>query len=223
MNFRIIPFVFLASTSLTCAETPTVETPPPAQPSKWTVTGNWFGKHAKWSDMIAIRPDGTFSRSEGGGGKWRLSAQGDHPVLELNWDSWQPEVIDMISPDIFRGSTRSGKFELRRVAGEIAVAPAEKPQLEPEKEFDDPALKSRLTNSVWQLQDGKQFTLHSDGSTTGDWHTRKGSWRIIGPNQVQLTITWREKQPSTVAVDTNGSILRWPDTEWAQIAKRLGP
>ena len=76
---------------------------------------------------------------------------------------------------------------------------------------------------MWQFRDGKQFTLNPGGSTTSDWHNRKGSWRIVGPNQVALSVMWRDKTAPTVSVESKASVLRWSDDYWGQIAKRIVP
>jgi hypothetical protein len=195
--------------------------PTPSKSGKWSVTGEWHGKHPNWKDIVTLRADGTFARAKGGGGKWRLIIREDRPALELDWDEWHPEIIEMVSPDLFRGSVRRGTLELRRATARSVTAAGPKFEKEPLKEFEDPALKARLSNSTWRLHDGKQFTLRADGSTKGSWHNRKGSWRIVAPNKVQLTIMWRPAPPSTVMVEANGSVLRWSDSEWAQIAKRV--
>src|SRR4051812_47582707 len=90
-----------------------------------------------------------------------------------------------------------------------------------EKEFSDPALKERLQDSTWVFQDGKRFTLHADGSTSASWHSRKGVWRIIGKNRLQLTITWKLEAPGIVSVESDASVVRWSDEEWGKLAKRV--
>jgi hypothetical protein len=224
MNFLLSILPVLAFPCLACAETPEAKGNPSEKPARWTVTGDWIAKHPKWDDTITLRQDGTFSRGHGEGGKWRLTVDVDRPVLQLDWKDWNAETVEMITGDLFRGSARSGVLELRRATTADAVAVGEaKPQPAAAKEVDDPALRARLSDSVWRLQDGKKFTLKADGSTSGDWHERKGSWRIVGRNQVELTILWRPKGPSTVSVESNGSLLRWPDSEWGQIARRVEP
>jgi hypothetical protein len=191
------------------------------KPDKWNVTGEWHGKHPNWKDTVTLRADGRFARAKGGGGKWRLIIQHDRPALELDWDEWHPEIIEMVSPDLFRGSVRRGTLELRRAADNSVAATGPKFETERPKEFNDPALKARLSDSTWRLHDGKQFTLRADGSTKGSWHNRKGFWRIVAPNKIELTIMWRPSLPSTVTIEANGSVLRWSDSEWAQIARRV--
>jgi len=156
-------------------------------------------------------------------GKWTFTTENDHPVLQLNWDRWKANTLTMIDPNLFRGKTAGGTFELRRATDETAAPADAKPAPEWLKEFDDPALKARLTDSVWALHDGKHYKLHADGTTTGSWHDRKGAWRIVGSNKVQLTITWRPQGPAIATVEADGSILRWSDADWGQLAKRIEP
>lgn len=204
-------------------ETKAPDSPATGDPTKpkWSVVGEWQVTHPNWQGTLAIRPDGTFARAHGDGGKWTLTADGDHLVLQLIWNSWVTETAAMITPDRFVGRVRKGEFELRRGEEQAPAEPASTLQPPPAKEFDDPAAKARLSDSTWQLEDGKHFTLHADGSTTADWHDRKGSWRTVGPNRVQLAILWRERPMATVTVERDGTLLRWSDEDWGKLAKRV--
>jgi hypothetical protein len=86
-----------------------------------------------------------------------------------------------------------------------------------------PGTQERLSDSVWRLKDGKRFTLRADGSTSGSWHNRKGRWRIIGSNKIQLTMNWKPSAPAVATVESDGTVLRWSDSEWGQVAKRIEP
>ena len=50
------------------------------------------------------------------------------------------------------------------------------------------SLNSQLRDTKWQLPGGKTFTLHADGTSTSSWTPRKGSWRVTGPNAVDLSV-----------------------------------
>ena len=189
--------------------------------TNWSVVGEWRVTHPNWKGILSIRPDGTFSRPQGDGGKWTLTAQDDHLSLQLVWSSWGTETAHMIAPDYFRGEVRKGRFELRRGEKVVPEEPTATQQPPPPKEFNAPALKKQLSDSTWELRDGKHFTLHADGSTSGDWHDRKGFWRIVSPNAVQLTMQWRTIPPTTVTADSDATVLRWSDEDWGQIAKRV--
>ena len=51
------------------------------------------------------------------------------------------------------------------------------------------SLNSQLRDTKWQLSGGKTFTLHADGTSTSSWTPRKGSWKVTGPNAVDLSVT----------------------------------
>lgn len=207
--------------------TSTPSTPAPenssgaADKTNWSVAGEWQVIHPNWKGVLIIRPDGTFLRPHGDGGKWTLTAQGDQLSLQLVWGSWVTETALMIAPDFFRGEMRKGPFELRRGEKRVPENSAATPPPSPPKEFDAPDLKTKLADSTWELRDGKHFTLHADGSTSGDWHDRKGFWRIVSPDSLQLTIQWRTVPPATVILNADATVLRWSDEEWGQIAKRV--
>ena len=187
----------------------------------WTVVGEWEVKHPNWNGTLTIRADGTFSRKNGDGGKWRLTADHHEPALQLIWDAWGTEIAQMITPDLFRGQVRKGAIELRRGGNAAPEEVAATPPAQPPEGIDAPELKKKLSDSTWELRDGKHFTLHADGSTTGDWHNRKGFWRITSPTTVQLTIQWRDLPPATVTLNADATVLRWSDEEWGQIARRV--
>jgi hypothetical protein len=223
MGARLLPLALLsACMSLHLrAAIVAADATPAGEPKKWEVTGEWAAKTPDWKGTISIRPDGTFARGMGDGGKWRLTAKDGKAALELNWDKWDTQVLTMLSPDLFRAKVRKGTIELRRKAADGSVAAPPKPEDAWLDEYKDPALKQRLDDSVWRLKDGKRFTLRADGTTDGSWHSRKGRWRIVGANKVQLTINWRPEGPATVSVESNGQLLRWGESEWGQIAKRV--
>lgn len=223
MKAFLPPLGLLLTSALALAQAPAPPIQPaPPTPLPWSVTGNWFAKHPAWDDTLSIQADGSFIRSDGDGGKWRLIIKDDHPALEMTWEGWKPEILSMITQNLFRGPMRNGVLELRRIAPGVPVPPPPKASAEPAKEFDAPKLKALLQDSVWRLRDGKQFTLHADGTTSGSWHSRKGFWRIIGPNQVQLTIAFADRPPATVTVEgSTATHLRWPDEDWGVLAKRL--
>ena len=50
------------------------------------------------------------------------------------------------------------------------------------------SLNSQLRNTKWQLREGKTFTLHPDGTSTSSWTPRKGSWKVTGPDTVDLSV-----------------------------------
>lgn len=165
--------------STSASENPSV----PADKTNWSVAGEWQVSHPSWKGALIIRPDGTFLRPHGDGGKWTLSAQGDQLALKLIWDSWVTDTALMIAPDLFRGEVRSGLIELRRGEKRVAEDAAATPPLSPPKDFDAPDLKAKLADSTWALRDGKHFTLHADGSTSGDWHDRK---RVLADRVARL-------------------------------------
>jgi hypothetical protein len=193
----------------------------PENQKNWDPTGEWAAKHPDWKGKITIRPDGTFARGIGDGGKWRLTNENGQAALELNWEKWDTQVLPMISPDLFRGKVRRGTFELRRIQTTAAAEGKPKPETEWLEGYQAPALKERLNDSVWRLKDGKRFTLRADGSTSGSWHNRKGQWRIVGSNKIQLTMNWKPSGPAVAAVESDGTVLRWSDSEWGQVAKRV--
>ena len=51
------------------------------------------------------------------------------------------------------------------------------------------SLSSELSNTKWQLPDGKTVIFHPDGTSTSSWTPRKGTWKVIGPNTLDLDIT----------------------------------
>ena len=191
------------------------------KPGVWSITGTWTVNHPNWFDELLIYPDGTFVRAGGthDGGKWRLDVETGHVVLELTWKSWGTERAAMITSDCFQGRAATGDFELRRIATFISDCPVPPSEVGFQKPFEDPSLQAKLKDSTWRLADGKHFSLHADGLTTGDWHDRKGRWRIIGPEKVQVTIWWRPTAPETVTVENDGTVLRWSDDS-GRLAKR---
>jgi hypothetical protein len=114
----------------------------PENQKKWDPTGEWAAKNPDWKGKITIRPDGSFARGIGDGGKWRLTNQNGQAALELNWEKWDTQVLSMISPDLFLGKVRRGTFELRRI--QTTSTAEEKPQPEKEwlEEYQAPALRS---------------------------------------------------------------------------------
>lgn len=50
------------------------------------------------------------------------------------------------------------------------------------------SLNSQLRETKWQLSGGKSFILHADGTSTSSWTPRKGSWKVTGPNAVELRV-----------------------------------
>lgn len=51
------------------------------------------------------------------------------------------------------------------------------------------SLNSQLSNTKWQLPDNKTVIFHPDGTSTSSWTPRKGTWKVIGPNTLDLDIT----------------------------------
>jgi len=193
----------------------------PEKARKWDVIGDWATKTPDWKGTITIRADGTFARRIGDGGKWRLTTKGGEAALELDWEKWEKQVLPMVSPDLFRAKVRRGTVEMRRIEMNSLGKAKTKVESEWLAEQKVPALKERLNDSVWRLKDGKRFTLRADGTTSGSWHNRKGQWRIVGPDKIQLSINWRSESPSVALVESDGTVLRWSDSEWGQIAKRV--
>jgi hypothetical protein len=82
--------------------------PPPCacgqNPAPWSVVGKWEATEiGNWNDTITISPDGTFTRTEGDGGRWTLTALQDHIALVLAWENWPAETVTMMSPSEFSG------------------------------------------------------------------------------------------------------------------------
>jgi hypothetical protein len=213
MNTRILLAV-VAACAIATGPLPALDADQPVAPAFTDVAGSWFAHHSNWKDTITFRPDGTFSRFAGEGGKWYLTTQEGHSDLHLEWDEWKPDVIRMANPNLFKGRARSGNIFLHRLAGEIPDPKA----IPPAKETDDPALRKKLQSSIWVLRDGKQFKLHADGTVTSSWNDRKGSWQVIGPDKLNLTISTRAVP---VSVESNACLLRWSDADWGELAKRL--
>jgi hypothetical protein len=74
---------------------------------------------------------------------------------------------------------------------------------------------------VWQLRDGKRFTLRADGTTTASWHKREGAWKTVAPNKIQLTISMSALPPETVTIESDATVLRWADADFGMLAFRL--
>jgi hypothetical protein len=186
--------------------------------------GHWEATHPRWRGRIELQESGRFARAGGDGGRWQLKADVDPPVLELDWDEWAKESARALSPNLFKGAVRDGEITLKRMPDggtQDTSAEAKKEQQETLPEFHAPELKAQMSGSVWEMKDGKQFTLHADGSTTGSWHERKGTWRIVAPETVELHIWWRKKPPEQVKVEKDATILRWSDESFGGVAKRL--
>lgn len=86
------------------------------------------------------------------------------------------------------------------------------------------APNQQLPRSQWRFTDGKVFTLHSDGTTTGSWHERKGTWQIIAPNTIELRINWKEGPLERVSLNPDGTIMTWTardDKGQHKVAKKL--
>lgn len=79
-------------------------------------------------------------------------------------------------------------------------------------------LKQRLSGSTWDRKDGKKFTLQVDGTTTGSWHERKGFWKVIAPNMVEMHISWAPEPPERVTLNPDAALMRW--VKGGEIAKR---
>ena len=57
-------------------------------------------------------------------------------------------------------------------------------------ENEKTSLTKQLSNTEWRVtSDGRTFTLHPDGTTTSDWHQRKGSWKVTGAHTLDLSVT----------------------------------
>ena len=81
----------------------------------WSVIGQWHYASDAWRGMVDIRADGTFSRADGQGGKWKLGGVQDNFVLILKWDHFPQETVAMVSPAEFRGDSPKGEIIVRRL------------------------------------------------------------------------------------------------------------
>jgi len=125
MNRFILSMAFLVATVYCLnAETPaTVEQEPPARTEpvkdvypRWSVVGEWRVTHPAWTDIVTLKEDGTLVTSrQGTTGRWILTGDGGTPLLVIRWDLFATESVAMVSPDHFRGQTKSGRFiDMRR-------------------------------------------------------------------------------------------------------------
>ena len=70
-------------------------------------------------------------------------------------------------------------------------------------------LRARLRGSTW-LWGSKTFTLHPDGTTSGSWLPRKGTWKITGPRTAELVIS-NAADTKKVIFDDEVLIVSFPD------------
>ena len=70
-------------------------------------------------------------------------------------------------------------------------------------------LKEKLKDSKWDQKDGKTFELHADGTTRGSWHERKGFWKVVGPNLIDMHVNWGPSPPDHVTVSPDANLLHW--------------
>ena len=221
MKLQLLLSAAVGCISFALAEAPAIAQRPASPAELAAVVGYWHAEHIAWKDIIAIRSDGTFSRPAGEGGTWKLTSQLEHPVLELNWKGSAANTLDSESPNLFRGPTSGGVSVLRRLATKHISFPSAE-RAEP---IENAALKAALKESVWQLPDGKRFTLHAGGTTTSSWHARGGSWRTTGPNKIQLAISLKALMPpgspETVTIEEDSTLLRWSDADGGLVAFRL--
>ncbi len=85
------------------------------------IVGTWRGTHPRWKSTVEFRADGLFVRPDGTGGHWLLTADHDHPLLVLRWESWGTESLDFVGENHFSGPTRFGVFDLVRDAKPAAA------------------------------------------------------------------------------------------------------
>ena len=81
------------------------------------------------------------------------------------------------------------------------------------------ALNDKLKDSKWDLKNGKTFTLHADGTTTGSWLERKGSWKVSAPDAIDMHINWAPGKLERVTVSPDANFLRWGGTSAVRMKK----
>jgi hypothetical protein len=86
------------------------------------------------------------------------------------------------------------------------------------------SLESKLSDSHWRLQNGKTFTLHTDGKTTANWHGRKGSWKVTGVSTAELELSFKGDNPPVKATfNPDATIASWGVGKERTVAKRFQP
>jgi hypothetical protein len=81
----------------------------------------------------------------------------------------------------------------------------------------DPAtFQGQLAETKWRLNPDKTFVLHADGTSTSNWTPRRGSWKIIGPNTLELSI-WNVARTDQVSIAQGGTLITWQNKEADQL------
>ncbi len=83
--------------------------------------GKWVAIHPEWTDILVLTPDKRFIRSNGSGGNWKLALEGGRRVIRLEWDNYNPEVLDLVSKDTCKGRVGGGTMLMSRVTGDAAT------------------------------------------------------------------------------------------------------
>jgi hypothetical protein len=82
-------------------------------------------------------------------------------------------------------------------------------------------LRAHLRDTQWHLAGQKTFDLKADGTTKASWHGTKGTWKVIGPNLVELVISHaREVQRATFDDDLTTATLTGEKGGPADVATR---
>ena len=51
------------------------------------------------------------------------------------------------------------------------------------------ALRAKLRDSKWKMNDGKTFALNADGTTNSSWHGKHFTWKVTGPGQAEIAVS----------------------------------
>lgn len=187
-----------------------------AQVAPADMPGNWMGLHPGWRSNLIFYPDGTFIRPHVNGGRWIVRNDKGLSIVELHWNQWAVETLAAVSLDQFSGQQRTGMFRLYRVP----PAPAKNLPQNPDIAEIEPT-KALLNDSKWELIDRKRFMLHADGSISSEFDDRKGTWEVVAPNTIKISVPWQPAPPSIITTNRDATILRWTEDE-TNLAMREG-
>jgi hypothetical protein len=68
------------------------------------------------------------------------------------------------------------------------------------------ALRTHMRDTKWKMAGGKSFELRADGTTSSSWHGKKGTWKVIGPNTIELAIS-NSLKPRKATLDNDAATM----------------